>query len=364
MITISLCMIVKNEEKVLGRCLNSVADAVEEIILVDTGSTDATKQIARTYTDRVFDFAWIDDFAAARNYAFSLATCEYQLWLDADDVLPQEEKQKLLALKQTLSSEIDIVTMKYHTHLDAKGNPILTSRRERLLRRAKNYQWQDPVHECIPLAGHILHSDIAIVHQKEQTGEALSLRNLRIYQKLEAAGRPMTPRQLYYYARELKDHQMYEKAAQYFERFLETGQGMGEDAIAACYSLGLCYRSLGQSQKVVPAFCQSFQYGTPRAEIFCEMGYHFQSLGQLDQAAHWFALALTLPIPDTLGFLLHTYWRYIPHLQLSVYYYGKGDLVKAAWHNEQAGLARPGDAIVQQNAEFYEKALAQKRTEP
>jgi glycosyltransferase involved in cell wall biosynthesis len=71
MITISLCMIVKNEEQVLAKCLDSVKDLVEEIIIVDTGSTDSTKEIAAKYTSRIFHFDWIDDFSAARNYSFS-----------------------------------------------------------------------------------------------------------------------------------------------------------------------------------------------------------------------------------------------------------------------------------------------------
>ena len=63
MITISLCMIVKNEERILKRCLDSVRDLVDEIIIVDTGSTDATKRIAAGYTDKIYDFEWINDFS-------------------------------------------------------------------------------------------------------------------------------------------------------------------------------------------------------------------------------------------------------------------------------------------------------------
>ena len=77
MATVSLCMIVKNEEKILARCLDSMAGLMDEIIIVDTGSTDATKEIAARYTDKVYDFTWVYDFAAARNFAFSLASMEY-----------------------------------------------------------------------------------------------------------------------------------------------------------------------------------------------------------------------------------------------------------------------------------------------
>ena len=74
MVSISLCMIVKNEESILERCLDSLHGLMDEIIIVDTGSTDNTKQVALKYTNQVYDFSWCDDFAAARNFSFSKAT--------------------------------------------------------------------------------------------------------------------------------------------------------------------------------------------------------------------------------------------------------------------------------------------------
>ena len=85
MVTISVCMIVKNEEKVLERCLDSLKGLWEELIIVDTGSTDSTKTIAKKYTDKVYDFSWTGNFSDARNYSFSKAGCDYIYCADADE---------------------------------------------------------------------------------------------------------------------------------------------------------------------------------------------------------------------------------------------------------------------------------------
>ena len=82
---ITLSMIVKNEEKRLRDCFESVKDAVDEIVLVDTGSTDATLEIAKEYTTKIYSFPWTNDFAAARNYALDKSTGEWILYLDADE---------------------------------------------------------------------------------------------------------------------------------------------------------------------------------------------------------------------------------------------------------------------------------------
>ena len=106
MATISLCMIVKNEEAVLDRCLSSVSDLVDEIIVVDTGSTDSSREIAARFTEKVFDFPWRDDFAAARNESFSHASMDYCMWLDADDVLLESDRAAFLSQKSSLSPDI------------------------------------------------------------------------------------------------------------------------------------------------------------------------------------------------------------------------------------------------------------------
>src|SRR3990172_5263948 len=85
--TISLCMMVKNEEEMLPRCLESVKAWVDEIIIVDTGSCDGTLEIARGYTQKVYLHPWFDDFSGMRNITLSYATGDWILVLDADEEL-------------------------------------------------------------------------------------------------------------------------------------------------------------------------------------------------------------------------------------------------------------------------------------
>ena len=183
MISISLCMIVKNEELTLERCLKSIQDIVDEIIIVDTGSTDKTKEIAYKFTNKVYDFKWCDDFSKARNYSFSKATKEYIMWLDADDVILEKDRVKLQHLKETLDKKTDIVMLKYDLNLDENGVPALSYYRERILKRKNDYKWKSPIHEVIELKGKLLYEDISITHQKEKHHDPK--RNLRIFETMK-----------------------------------------------------------------------------------------------------------------------------------------------------------------------------------
>jgi tetratricopeptide (TPR) repeat protein len=100
---LSLCMVVKDEEENLTHCLESVGDAVDEVVVVDTGSRDRTKGVAAELGCHVHSFSWIGDFSAARNFSVDKAQGKYILWLDADDRMRPSEREKLKALKPWLS---------------------------------------------------------------------------------------------------------------------------------------------------------------------------------------------------------------------------------------------------------------------
>jgi glycosyltransferase involved in cell wall biosynthesis len=359
--TVSLCMIVKNEESTLEKCLMSVQDIVDEIIIVDTGSTDGTKEVAKKYTDCIHDFVWIDDFSAARNFSFDKATKDYVLWLDADDILQPSDCEKFKALKGTLDSSIDAVMMKYNTGFDTQGNVTFSYFRERLVKRTCQFHWCEPVHEYIETSGNIINSDICITHTK--TTYTPTARNISIYEKLLQQKKELSPRGLYYYARELKDNGRYSDAIQYFNRFLQFGKGWVEDNITACAELALCFGEEGKPEQQFLALIRSFLYDTPRAEICCQIGYIYKARNDFQKAAFWFELATTLKKPEnSWSFIQSDSWGYVPCIELSVCYDHLGRISEAEQFNELAGQYKLNDPSVEYNRVYF-KSLKTNKTD-
>lgn len=352
MADISLCMIVKNEEKVLSRCLNSVKDIVNEIIIVDTGSTDKTKEIAAAFTNKIYDFPWCDDFAKARNFSFSKASMDYLMWLDADDIINEENRQKLLELKGNIPENIDIIMMQYHVAFDRQDNPTFSYYRERIFKKKSAPLWVGAIHEVIPLEGKLLYQDIAVCHKKIRPNEPE--RNLKIFEKMLTRGETLEPRQLYYYGRELYYNGYYEKAIKTLSAFLNEKDGWIENKIGACKDLAACYAAAGQSDNVLKCLFNSFTFDVPRSEICCEIGRFFMEQHKYTLAIHWYEAALSCPTDvKNGGFYLADCHGYIPYMQLCVCHDRLGNRDKAKEYNEKAGGIKPGDTAYLYNKNYF-----------
>ncbi|KOS64044.1 glycosyltransferase family 2 protein [Lysinibacillus sp. FJAT-14222] len=354
MVSISLCMIVKNEEDVIGRCLASVKGLVDEINIIDTGSTDNTKQIVRQFTDRIFDFEWIHHFAAARNFSFQQATKEYILWLDADDVVLEEDQEKLKALKESLTSDIDAVSMNYNLSFDNVGNVSSLLKRYRLVRRDKQFQWIGAVHEYLEIGGKLLDSNIAVSHLPLSHDHS---RNINIYKQLIESGEPLSPRDTFYYANELLDHGQFEDAIFYYETFLTSKLGWVEDNIRACYKLADCYSYLNDTENKLTSILRSFEYDIPRPEACCRLGFHFMEQTKNYEAIFWYEQALLIKQNPNTPFQNKTFTTWLPHLQLCVLFDRLQQYETANAHNELAGSFLPNDEKILHNKTYFDRIL-------
>lgn len=144
---ISLCMIVKNEEECLPRCLDSVKDVVDEIIIVDTGSTDSTKEIARHYGAKLFDFEWINDFSSARNFSLDQASGEWILVLDADEELEPTTAKKLRQIARETDADAFIIQIRnFYRHSTQKTVDVGAVR---FFRNRPFYRYTRRYHEVV-----------------------------------------------------------------------------------------------------------------------------------------------------------------------------------------------------------------------
>ena len=315
MVTFSLCMIVKNEENNIGRCIDSLKDLMDEIIIVDTGSVDKTKEIVKSYGAQVYDFEWIYDFAAARNYAFSKASCDYIYSADADEVIDAANIDEFKKLKQVLSDiyekslrtfdlpsndlegvladitlPVDIVQMYYCGQTEGKEKSVYNYDRElrpKLFRRTRNFVWENPVHEQIRTEPVIFDSDIEIQHMQSK-GHAS--RDLDIFRRSIEKGYTISSKLLDFYARELymagtqKD---LEEAKSFMIKVTESDNSSIDDIRKASIILAKCAREsndfallMKYSLKDVSAGCAS--------EMCCELGDYYLDNNDPLEASLWY----------------------------------------------------------------------------
>lgn len=291
MITISLCMIVKNEEQVLARCLDSIADLMDEIIIVDTGSTDMTKEIASRYTDKIYDFQWIDDFAAARNFSFSKATMDYIYCADADEVLDETNRERFRLLKQAMDDEIEIVQMYYCNQL--QFNTVYNYDKEyrpKLYKRIREFKFMDPIHEMVRLDPVVYDSEVEIMHLPTSPHGARDIQN---FEKMIREGKFVSKRLHNMYAKELFIAGTKEDFLHAKEFFVQSAEDMSrsEDEVKEAFCIVVrCARLEGE----VETF---FKYALKGiacdgcSELCCELGDYYYEKQDYNEAALWYSNA-------------------------------------------------------------------------
>ena len=228
--SLSLCMIVKNEAAHLNACLGDVQPVVDEMIVVDTGSTDQTVSIARNCGANVFQFDWIDDFAAARNESIRHASGDYILWMDADDRLEPESRQALIDFKQGLDKGAKEAYALLIACRNVFGEAAIYYQ-VRIFPNVKGACFEGKVHEnLIPALGRlgiaIKNVDVQIVHTGYNDDISVQhkvRRNLRILLKA-AKEKELTPLENYYLAKCYFGIRDYQRCLEFLDKARKRGR--------------------------------------------------------------------------------------------------------------------------------------------
>lgn len=232
---ISLCMIVKDEESNLPACLDSIADLVDEIVVVDTGSQDGTREVARGLGAKVVDFAWCDDFAAARNESLAHAKGDWIFWLDADEWIDDENRVQLANLFDSLNGERNGYRMQQRSPIgtgDEGESGTVVFQQVRLFPNAPEIRWDYRVHEqigdAIERQGGSVHDTAVCVEHKGYVDPQLQQRKA-------------------------------ERNLELLEREVEERP---EDAFP-CFNLGWTLKQLGNTVEALPHLERSLQLAAP-----------------------------------------------------------------------------------------------------
>lgn len=356
MVTLSLAMIVKDEEEVLGRCLDSCYELFDEIIVVDTGSTDSTKEILKRFPARVLDFEWVNDFSEARNFSFDQCTSDYIMWLDADDVIKPSDKAKIRALKAAGFNGADSVLMIYEYAHDEYDNSILSLGRNRVVKRERGFLWRDPIHEFLQIDSdsNVLDTDVRIHHYRTASGAAQDgNRNLRMLESLVAEEGPNLGRNLYYFGKELYYAGRYEEAIEIFLRYLDPQiPDWIENKYAALGSLPECYRALGDLKSAEEAALRATREAPNRVDGYLQLGIIKEEVGNLEEACFWLEKASEIARPETQAPLINDHYTWLPHQKLTFLYDQRGMFHKAFRHAAEVLRWRPHDRNFQYNVQY------------
>jgi glycosyltransferase involved in cell wall biosynthesis len=358
--TVSLAMIVRNEVTTLPGLLDSVAGCVDEIVIVDTGSSDGTPDLARRYTDTVVTIPWPDDFSAARQEAFDRATGDWVCWLDADDVVRGAEH--IRGLTAQAAPDVHGFYWRYVYGRDASGRSTCEFWRERCVRNDGSFRWQGRVHETLWSSGpgRLVRSDAVVVehHSPPDRAEAKSRRNLALLERevRDSEGRP-SARLLFYLGREHDGLGDIDAALSAFER-CAAASTWDEERYVTQLHLSDLHRRAGRFDAAIDADLRSLTICPHWPNAYFSLAETYYFLADWHKVIHWTDLGRAMPEPDTLQIMDPTAYRYrwLIYYTNALYHVGSVDDARA-W-TARALQQVPDDSQHLANLRFFAAAGA------
>ena len=334
---ISLCLIVKNEEKDLARCINSLKGCYDELIIADTGSTDKTVEIAKKLGARVEHFDWIDDFGAARNFSFSFATGDWIMWVDADDILQEGQAEDFRRIVHSYDDNPNVTSINFqyiysHESTGTGEIPNFKYHRCRVIKKG-TAKWVARIHEYLAIdqSKSINDHEIVFHHFRDEgKGTQNTARNLRILQKVvDGASVEEKPRYLFYYGKECMYNGLWDDAMKAFKEYIPLSSWLPEKH-RAMYELGVCYNNLGDEENAKRYAFEAINLDKNYADPYILLGQMAYEKKDWQECIRWMSVVPTLEKPKTLFFDYIPYNTYVPWDYMSISYWNLGDM-KRGW---------------------------------
>jgi len=346
MATVSLCMIVKNEEKILEKCIDSVKSIIDEFVIVDTGSTDGTKDIIKKY-GKLHEIPFAN-YVKTKNAALKLAKSDYILFLDADETVVSG----LEFLKEHAETGTECV---YAKIIEGSDDVIAnTYFRARLWKNNGKWKFVGPgVHETLS-GGESLITDHRILIRHDHSHRTPESYKEKFNQYVEILNKhlkkhPKDPRTTFYLGRTYKDVGNYLESITQYKRYLDFNTTFIDERWQAAYDIALCWKSQGEYSQCVDACALAEKIDPRRAETFVLLGQIYFDLQNWDESIKWFTKASELPVPtDVMLFMNPLAHKEIPLDYLVLCYDKKKEYHKASEITEQLinFLSKPDQRLV------------------
>ncbi|WP_077307529.1 tetratricopeptide repeat-containing glycosyltransferase family 2 protein [Terribacillus halophilus] len=338
---ISLCMITKDEETVLNRCLDSVKGLVDEIIIADTGSSDRTKEIAAAYTEHVYDFEWVNDFSAARNFAQSKASGKWIIYLDADEYVDEENlKDVLTKLKNIDDDKANAFLVTQVNFLGEFGEGVTNTSTIRIYKNLPTISFYRKVHEQLKMENgklkvnslnlSIYHSGYLARTMKEKDKNSRNMPLINTELKGQASGFDY-----FNLGNEMLSQQKIAKAAELYKKAFQTKDSihylwvpLAVERLIHCLGFLKRYKeALKIVDEAIQLWSGAIDFRVQKALIFYSQGRYEetkQELAYLDWGKQW-------KVVNNVNYL-----EYVPYHTLGKIYEEEKDLANAVQNYSKA----------------------------